>query len=172
MAPKGEHKSTRQAKLAYFWQNTQHARIQITATNPHYHHCCITGEINITARHRHPKFNLKKYSTLAFRQWLLTRGGLSRHGEEAQHPWVLCVFPSSFQILEKKRPTSDKPEWSLTEWIKLSSLGGKKKKVWSERWNEVDQFVLSMSTLLTVTHHWNAVLRTKWHHLHTLCKSQ
>lgn len=86
MAPKGEHKSTRQAKLAYFWQNTQHARIQITATNPHYHHCCIAGEINIAAQHRHPKFNLKKYSTLAFRQWLLAMGGLSRHREEAQHP--------------------------------------------------------------------------------------
>lgn len=50
-----------------------------------------------------------------------------------------------------------------------SSSAPGKKKVWSGG-SEVDQLVLSMSTLLTVNYHWNAVLRTKWHHLHTLCK--
>lgn len=33
----------------------------------HYRRCGIAGEINAAARRRHPKFNLEKYSTLAFR---------------------------------------------------------------------------------------------------------
>lgn len=61
----------------------------------HYHHCGIAGEINIAARRRHPKFNLKKYSTLAFRQRLLARGGLSRRREEAQRPRGETLYGSS-----------------------------------------------------------------------------
>lgn len=59
--PGGERESTRRAKLAYFWQNTQHAWVQITPS-----FITAAGGINAAARRRHPKFNLEKYSTLAF----------------------------------------------------------------------------------------------------------
>lgn len=47
------------AKLAYFWQNTRHMRIQITPGILHYHHNAAAAEINIAVQLQHPKFNLK-----------------------------------------------------------------------------------------------------------------